>query len=139
MAELELLLASGSSVSEISPEDAVARVPILSRADVHRAVIDESGEDVDVDALHQAWLKRLRQLNGEIICGAPVTKLSQADCGGDVETEIQKYHTPIIVNAAGAWAGRSPYCRHLTGLTSLTGRCSVTPLRRGTPSLKPAS
>ncbi len=123
MAELDLVLAGGQSVSEISPDDAVRWVPILDRAGIHRAVIDESGQDIDVDALHQAWLKRLRRLNGEVICSAAVTGLSPADGGWDVETAAQKYHAPIIVNAAGAWADS---VAAMAGIAP----CGLQPLRR---------
>lgn len=123
MAELDLLLASGVGVSEISPEDAVRRVPILNPAGIHRAVIEESAQDIDVDALHQAWLKRLRRLNGEIVCGAPVNRLCQAGGGWNVDTGTRRYHAPIIVNAAGAWADS---VAAMAGIAP----CGLQPLRR---------
>lgn len=123
MAELDLLLASSSKVLEISPEDAVRRVPILNPAGVHRAVIEECAQDINVDALHQAWLKRLKRLNGEIVCAAPVTRLYQADGGWNVEAGPRRYHAPIIVNAAGAWADT---VAAMAGVAT----CGLQPLRR---------
>ncbi|MGH4008703.1 MAG: NAD(P)/FAD-dependent oxidoreductase, partial [Pseudonocardiaceae bacterium] len=90
---------------ELSPEQAVARCPVLRRDVVRVAAASEAACDLDAMALHQAYVRGLRLRGGRVRVAAPVTGLAPASggwricCGaGDV------LHAADVVNAAGAWA-----------------------------------
>ena len=101
-----------------------ARLPCL-RADAVAAGLWEPGAaDIDVHALHQGYLRGLRQRGGALRTGAEVRALAREDggwrialAGGDT---VRARH---IVNAAGAWAD---------GVAQLAGAVPVglTPCRR---------
>jgi len=121
--ELNTLLADAPGVVEISTDEAIRRVPVLDPRHIHRTIFEESAQDIDVNALHQAWLKRLQRLGGQIVCGAPVTGLFQTNDVWNVEAGTLRYQAPIIVNAAGAWADNVAV---MAGVPT----CGLQPLRR---------
>ena len=69
-AELQRQFASGkASVPEmrlLSADEACALVPVLRRDKVQAAMLDPSAADIDTDALHQGYLRGIRQHGGEI-------------------------------------------------------------------------
>jgi D-arginine dehydrogenase len=98
------LLANGGTVQPVSEAEARALVPILRRGHVAAALLDRSAMDIDVHALHQLYLRRLRAAGGETITGARAVALDRA--GGDwrVRTTQGDFAAPIVIDAAGAWA-----------------------------------
>jgi D-arginine dehydrogenase len=100
--------------SELSPEhrslqrlnggDTCALVPVLRPDKVVGAIYEPGEMDIDVHALHSAYLRRLRRQDGQIITDAPVTALTRRGGGWTVTTPGGEFAAPIIVNAAGAWA-----------------------------------
>jgi D-arginine dehydrogenase len=81
-------------------------VPIL-RPEASTAALYEAGAmDIDVDALHQGFLRRLRRQGGHLVADAPVTALTRAAGGWTAATPRGDFGAPIVVNAAGAWADR---------------------------------
>lgn len=90
----------------ISIDAAEARriVPRLRPGYVAQAVADVDAADIDVDQLHQGFLRGARGAGAEIVteAGTPQMRRSggvwRADIGGRV------VEAPVLVNAAGAWA-----------------------------------
>ena len=90
---------------QLDAAEVLRRVPCLRPEVVHGALYDPAGEDIDVNALHQGFLRGLRQRGGELRCGEAVT--SAARDGGDWTVTTQQgeqYRAPVLANAAGAWA-----------------------------------
>ena len=86
----------------------MARLPQLLRADAVGAGLAESGAaDIDVHALHQGYLRSLRQHGGRLRCNAEVVALQRAAGLWTLALQdgsaVQARH---VVNAAGAWADR---------------------------------
>ncbi|HYZ36928.1 MAG TPA: FAD-dependent oxidoreductase [Pseudonocardiaceae bacterium] len=109
---------------EVSPEQAVARCPLLRRDMLRAAAITDTAADLDAMALHQAYLRGLRRRGGCVRVAAPVTGLAvvsgcwRVRCGaGDVLDAAE------IVDAAGAWADV------VAGLAGVR-RLGLRPLRR---------
>jgi D-arginine dehydrogenase len=109
---------------ELSPQEALTRCPALRQDMLRAAVITEAAGELDVMALHQAYLRGLRQRGGSVRVAAPVTGLTavangwRVHCGtGDV------LHASDVVNAAGAWADV------VAGLAGVPG-LGLRPLRR---------
>ncbi|MDN2580979.1 FAD-binding oxidoreductase [Aquibium sp. ELW1220] len=100
----ELVSELGDAVRPIDPEAAQAQMPLLRRGHVAQAVMDDSAADIDVDALHQHYLKSLQATGGVVRTHAGVTALGRV--GGDwvVETRAGRFRAAVVVNAAGAWA-----------------------------------
>lgn len=68
-AELQRQFDSGkASVAEmrlLSADEACALVPVLRRDKVQAAMLDPSAADIDTDALHQGYLRGIRQQGGK--------------------------------------------------------------------------
>ena len=83
---------------------AAAMVPVL-RADRIAGALHEPGAlDIDVHALHQGYLRRVRQRGGKVVCDAEVRALARRGGLWHVDGgEAGKWQAPVVVNAAGAW------------------------------------
>ncbi|HEY4665132.1 MAG TPA: FAD-dependent oxidoreductase [Comamonas sp.] len=83
-----------------------AIVPVLA-ASIVDGFMDDGARDIDVHALHQGFLRGLRHAGGALWCNAEVTALTH---DGSTRTwavtlaDGRSAQTPIVVNAAGAWA-----------------------------------
>ena len=93
----------GSAVTPMTAEEVAAAVPLLRRNYAVAGLNDASAADIDVGRMHQHYLSRLREAGGTIHCKAEVTALHH-DADWQVETSQGRFHAPIVVNAAGAWA-----------------------------------
>lgn len=80
--------------------------PILREDYVVAGVLETGSADLDVDALHQGWLRQLRAAGGRVAVDAEVTGLSRTAGGWRVETPGLTVEAPVVINAAGAWADR---------------------------------
>jgi D-arginine dehydrogenase len=117
----ELYVASGEQQQQLEEHWDVARahsplarrldasetcslVPVLRPDRVLASVYEPDGCDMDVDALHQGYLREMRRSGGTLQCNAEVTRIERS--GGDwlVHARDEIYGAPVIVNAAGAWA-----------------------------------
>jgi D-arginine dehydrogenase len=92
------------AVRSLSTEEACALCPILREEFLAAAVLESGSADIDVDALHQGWLRELRARGGRVVTDAGVTRLERNGAGWTVETSAAAYAAPVVVNAAGAWA-----------------------------------
>ena len=99
-------LAVGEGLRQISAQDAVALVPILRHELVDAAAFDISARDIDVDALHQGWLRLIKRQGGEIATLAPVSAIHRETTGWLIEAGDRRIRAGVVVNAAGAWADR---------------------------------
>jgi D-arginine dehydrogenase len=96
--------ASVSDLAEIDPADAIARVPILRVDYVAGAFFEPRALDIDVHAVHQAFLKGLKARGGTLLTDAEVLALERRQGLWRVETRAGSLQAAILVDAAGAWA-----------------------------------
>lgn len=103
--ERELAHASAldPSVAEIAPEEARAIVPVLAPGYVARAFREPGAREMDVDRVHQGYLRGFRARGGEVACGAEVRALARRGETWEAETGAGTFAAPVVVNAAGAW------------------------------------
>jgi D-arginine dehydrogenase len=94
------------AVRRLDAEECRAECPILRQDYVAAGVLESASADIDVDALHQGWLKELRGLGGRVVTDAEVTGLRREGGEWIVETPQLTVKAPVVVNAAGAWADR---------------------------------
>jgi D-arginine dehydrogenase len=81
---------------------------VLQRDKVLGATLNPDPADMDVDALHQGFLRGITRAGGLVVCHAEVTALHYADGAWQVQAggpgHQISYQAPIVINAAGAWA-----------------------------------
>jgi D-arginine dehydrogenase len=107
MARLEASLAApdaAPSTRRISAQAACERVPILRAEAVAGAVLDESGCDMDVAAIHQGYLRLARHAGVTQVWDAASVQLQRLGTGWQVQCRQGVFLAPVVVNAAGAWA-----------------------------------
>lgn len=84
-------------------EDAVRKlVPVLRPGRVIAALAEPHAYDLDVDAVHRAFLKQLRHDGGVLHCTSEAI-VCEFDGGWNVRAGDQTFRAPVLVNAAGAW------------------------------------
>jgi D-arginine dehydrogenase len=88
----------------IGPDEAIARVPILRRDCVAEALYAPGDSDIDVNGLHQAFLRGFKTRGGTLVCDARIEALDRRAGGWRALTADASYEAPVLVNAAGAWA-----------------------------------
>ena len=106
-AELQRQFASGkASVPEmrlLSADEACALVPVLRRDKVQAAMLDPSAADIDTDALHQGYLRGIRQQDGEIHNSCEVLNIQRDGDAWLVDCGNGQYRAKVLINAAGGW------------------------------------
>jgi len=110
--QLDLLEAAYAEILPLNPgvrrlthDELLAELPCLRPEAVAAGMSEPGAADIDVHALHQGYLRGLRQRGGAIRCHAEVTGLQRLDDGWRVTLAGGEAITAgAVVNAAGAWA-----------------------------------
>ncbi|MEX1829332.1 NAD(P)/FAD-dependent oxidoreductase [Luteibacter sp. CQ10] len=101
------------SLALLDREDILARVPVLRPASAYLGLWEPDAADIDVNELHQAFLRGAKARGADLRMHAEVRSIERDGHGWRIDDEIR---AAIVVNAAGAWAD---------GVASLAG---VTPI-----------
>ncbi|WP_066337976.1 NAD(P)/FAD-dependent oxidoreductase [Azohydromonas lata] len=95
----------GGGVRRVGRDEMLALVPCLRPEATGAGLAEDSASDIDVHALHQGYLRGLRQRGGQLRNHAEVVALSRADGLWTVRlADGQAVQARHVVNAAGAWA-----------------------------------
>ena len=94
----------GPAVQRLTGAQARGLCSILKPDYVAAAALEAGSADVDVNLLHQGWLRQLKARGGEVIVDAEVTSLTRSGQGWRVETPAITVEALVVINAAGAWA-----------------------------------
>lgn len=81
-------------------------VPVFRPDRVIGGVLEPDAFDLDVDAIHQGFLRGIRKHGGDIRCGVEVTGLARSAGVWHVTAGSEQFSAPVVLNAAGAWADR---------------------------------
>ena len=100
----EQLRREGGRVRRLDAAAARACVPVLRQAAAAQALLDEDSCDIDVDRLHQRYLRGARQHGAQLVVKADVREIAFANGRWCVWTPTQQFTAAVLVNAAGAWA-----------------------------------
>jgi D-arginine dehydrogenase len=79
-------------------------VPILRQGWSIAALLDETWFDIDVSALHQAYLRRARCAGVKVVTGTAGGVVEWRDRLWNARSRVGDFAAPVLVNAAGAWA-----------------------------------
>lgn len=92
------------NVRLVEPDEALEMNPVLRPGYVELGMLEPDAMEIDVHAVHQGYVRGLRQRKGEV---HPSAKVVSAKYAGGVwtvtDTQGQKFQAPIVVNAAGSW------------------------------------
>ena len=93
-----------SNIRRISAEEAYRRSPVLKAGYVGGAVLDPDCMDIEVNALHQGYLRGLKARGGEVRTDAALRGLARSNGGWIADTKPGKFQGRVVVDAAGAWS-----------------------------------
>jgi len=96
--------ATGGSVSFTDRDRTFALVPALRRDYVAEAALDLDATDIEVDSLHQSFLRGARAAGATLLTNCPVTQVARRDGAWHVRLGDQDVSAAVLINAAGAWA-----------------------------------
>ena len=99
-------ISDADGLQQLNAHETEARVPLLRKGYAAASLIDEKVSDIDVDALHQGYLRLFRSNGGILKTDSEVETLERMSDHWRITTKSGQYDAKIIVNAAGAWADR---------------------------------
>jgi len=98
-------------VRRMEQAELLALLPCLRPEAVAAGMLEPGAADIDVHALHQGYLRGLRQRGGQLRTGAEVTALERLPAEGGAPacwqvtlSSGERLRAGTLVNAAGAWA-----------------------------------
>jgi D-arginine dehydrogenase len=101
----DILRAMSPNARLLDAQGACDITPVLRREKLAGAVHEPDAADMDVHAIHQGFLRGIRRAGGRIVTDAEVTSLRRVGQVWQVTAGGQTYEAPVVLNAAGAWAG----------------------------------
>jgi D-arginine dehydrogenase len=104
--QLERARALVPSIERMDVTAAIARVPVLRRDYVAGAFLEPHSKDLDVDGLHQGFLRAARGRGARIVVEADLHSIERSAGRWTVKTQAGIFRAPLLVDAAGAWADK---------------------------------
>ena len=100
---LEQMLSSESPLQAVSPAEALRLCPALRPEKLLVAAHDLSAMEIDVHAVHNAYVRGFRERSGVIRTESAAGRLARGPDGWLVVAGDLRAEAPIVVNASGAW------------------------------------
>ena len=94
----------GPATRALSVPEALNLCPALRANALVGALLEPGSSDLDVAALHQAYLRLFHRRGGRSENDRPVESLRYDGTHWHVDAGVDTFSAPVIVNAAGAWA-----------------------------------
>ncbi len=112
------LQATGSRIDRLDPAATLHMLPVLRADGLIGALFEPDALDIDVNALHQGWLRAARRQGAVLWVEAALQQALRADDDGWTLhcADGRRARARVIVDAAGAWADE------------VAQRCGVAPL-----------
>src|SRR4029077_17583999 len=106
--ELERMLGldrlDGHKILKITPAEALRLIPILKSEPIRFACYEPDVMDMDVNAIHQGFLRGFASQGGKLLCNAGIGRIEKTGSAWHVTAGDETIEAGAIVNAAGAWA-----------------------------------
>ena len=94
------------ALRKISADEAIERVPLLRSDSVAGAIYDPNLLTIDTNQLLQCYARGIRQNGGEIIYDGASSIQRKSTKHWAIEGSRLHIHTPMLLNAGGAWANQ---------------------------------
>ena len=94
----------GAEIAALSAGEALERAPHLRPDRVAAGAFEAGIRDIDVDHLHQSYLRGLRARGGAVLARRPVRGLRRVGGAWEVDAGGDPLRARVVVDAAGAWA-----------------------------------
>jgi D-arginine dehydrogenase len=114
----------------LTPAEARARVPVLRDHYLAAALSDPGLDDIDVDLVHQGFLRGARRKGAQLRTGAPVEAIERRQSSWRVTAAGETHDCAAVINAAGAWVEQ-------VGAMAGAAPIGLRPLRRTAMLLDP--
>jgi D-arginine dehydrogenase len=101
---VDTIRASGGGIAMIDVEQARSRVARIRPGYLAAAAWDSDAMDIDVDALHQGFLRGARSAGAKLMTGKQAVRIKRRHGTWSIELNDVAVGAPVLVNAAGAWA-----------------------------------
>ena len=103
--EIELKKAKSlcPDIREIELDVANSLSPSINNSYIHRVFREPDAMHMDVDLIHQGYIKSLKSAKGELICNAEVNNIIFKNKLWYLNTTLGEFCVPKIINAAGSW------------------------------------
>jgi D-arginine dehydrogenase len=95
--------ANGASNELLDASRALEMMPALREDWIAGGLYEPSGADIDVAALHQAFVRIARSHDAEVITNSPVTSIERNGDTWSVTSGDRSLTAGAVVNASGAW------------------------------------
>jgi len=95
-----------ANLRRLAAEEAASLCSALRPDRLTGGVLEPDAMDIEVHALHQGFLRSVRERGGMVATAAPVTGLKRQGTGWRVSTPRDTVDAGVVVNAAGAWCDR---------------------------------
>ncbi|MEX1034556.1 MAG: FAD-binding oxidoreductase [Sneathiella sp.] len=97
-------LSDAGGIRRLNATETEAAIPILRKGYATAGFANDRVSDIDVNALHQGYLRKFRSEGGILKSTSEVVGLEKISDHWRITTTNGTYQTKTIVNAAGAWA-----------------------------------
>ena len=91
-------------IEEITAQEVLRRAPFLKSDQVVGGTYESGVFDMDVNAIHQGYLRGFTKRGGELLVNSPVCSLRRTQNHWIVKAGDRIVEARIVINAAGAWA-----------------------------------
>lgn len=88
----------------VERREALTLCPALRKTWLAHAFLEPDAMDMDVNAIHQGFLRGMRTKGGSVVTNAGAHRIERRDGAWQVDTAAGTFRAPVLVNAAGAWA-----------------------------------
>ena len=107
--DYEAMRAHTSQLQLLDEQQMRSLVPVLEPQFAQTGLYEPGAADIDVNALHQGFIRGLKQRGSRLECGVHIHSIERARGEWLLEVAIRgaQPHTlraPLVINAAGAWA-----------------------------------
>ena len=102
--KLKDAVAANTETRDLTGRQVEELVPLMRQNYAAAGMLDVNSYDIDVDTLHQAFLRLFKSGSGSLFTNTRVEGISKTSNEWQIESSTGSFQAPIIVNAAGAWA-----------------------------------
>lgn len=93
----------GHQLFELDREECLRRCPVLKPEKIETGLWEPAAGDIDVHAIHGAYLRAARASGATMLLNAPVSGMERRSGVWHVSVPGRTLEAPIVANCAGAW------------------------------------